>query len=128
MLSGFFNLQPIVCVDLAGCLLTGLVQRTGVAAKKALVLPEESGPKPMLAVVTQGTALAVFGTCGVLRDHVECQPGNRCQSLGGVLFDAADRVFLPVDFDLPDQGFNPGGEQRVYKHCTAMYDSRRGRH
>jgi hypothetical protein len=40
-----------------------------------------------------------------LRDDIECQFGNRCQSLAGVLFHIPDGVFFPESLDLLDQAF-----------------------
>lgn len=52
---------------------------------------EKLRPEPMLVIVTERPALAVLRS-SILRDDIERQPGDRGQSLAGVLFHIPDRI------------------------------------
>ena len=59
-----------------------------------------------------------------LRDGVERQFGDRCQSFGGILFRVSDGVSLLDALDLLSQGLKLCEEQRVGKYCPHANSTR----
>lgn len=80
--------------------------QTGVVAEEESVLLKELGPKPVLVIVAERPALAVFRSRRILRDDIERQLDDRGQSLTGVLFYVSSRVLLLQGLDLPRQRFD----------------------
>jgi hypothetical protein len=76
----------------------------------------------VLAIFAKGVALPVFGPRWILRNHLERQLGDCCQSLAGVFFCVSGGVFLLECLDLPRQRFKLRKEQRVSENCLPVDD------
>jgi len=79
-----------------------------VVSEEQTILLKELRAKPVLVVIAQCAALAIFGTGWVLRDHIKSQPGDGRQPFGGVLFDEAGRVLALMGLNLSDKRFKLG--------------------
>src|SRR3546814_19865 len=93
-----------------------------VVAEEQPVLLEKLRAEPMLVVAAKRPTLAVLRSRRVLRDDIERQPGDRSQSLAGVLFHVPDRILLLQGLDLPYQRFNLCQEQRMGEDRPAVND------
>lgn len=54
------------------------------------VLLKELGAKPVLVIVTERSALAVFRSSRILRNNIKCQLNDRGQSFTGVFLHISD--------------------------------------
>ncbi|KAG0194175.1 hypothetical protein DFQ28_001312 [Apophysomyces sp. BC1034] len=87
--------------------------------EKQPVLLKKLGPKPVLVLIAEGAALAVFRSRRVLRDDIERQFGDCRQSLGGVLLNVSERIFFLQGLNAADKYPQPLDEPSI--HCCQPF-------